>query len=90
MLEGVPREAQQLVRQEGVVSAQWNPDFRDESVIEARQLAVEVIIAIEDAGDELHVPGGTMILFDLRTSVSTRIVAMPAVMHVHDQDCARA
>lgn len=74
------------------MNAPWDPallfSYPDE--IEARQLAVEVIDAIEDASDWLDAPSGAVLLFDLRTSVSTRIVAMPVILHVHGQRCNRA
>lgn len=74
------------------MSAPWDPAllFSYPDVIEDRALAVEVIGAIREADDELDVPSGYLILFDLHTSVATRIVAMPAIVHVHGQGCNRA
>lgn len=49
----------------------------------------EAVQAIIDAQDELHAPGGQLLLIDLKTNVATRYVAMP-VGHRHGQDCGRA
>jgi len=78
-----------LVREDVIVKPPWNPYFRPVEPIEDKQLALEALIAISDAADELDAPDG-YILFDLHTNVATRIVVMPAVMHAHDQDCGRA
>lgn len=58
---------------------------------EAEELApegYEAAQAIIDAQDDLHAPGGRLILIDLKTDVATRFVAMPAG-HRHGQDCGR-
>lgn len=62
--------------------------FEPVQLLPEPMLAHEAMEAILDAGDALEAEH--LILFDLRTDVQTRIVALPVTMHRHDQDCARA
>lgn len=55
----------------------------DEGVLEAMQ-------AVEPAFDSLDGVEEGVLVMDMGSHTPARYVMMPARMHVHDQDCARA
>lgn len=68
----------------------WNPEwlFRQVEVIEDKAAAVEAIMAVAAALDNLVVDD--LLIIDLHTDVQSRFVAWPVRLHVHDQECSRA